>query len=53
MLGAFLAYCCAVRLVRLLSNSVVDRLRLLPNPLVDRVQSLPNLAVDGSRLFGH
>ena len=36
-LGVLLAYCCAVRRVRLLSDLLVDRLRLLSNLLVDRL----------------
>jgi len=64
-LGVFLAYCCAVRLVRyLLSTLLIDQLRLLSNLLVDRQRSLArslvdrapllsNFLVDRSRLFGH
>jgi hypothetical protein len=63
-LGVFLAYCCAVWLVRSLSDSLVDRLRLLSDLLIDRLwllakllvdraRSLSNLLVDAPRLFGH
>jgi hypothetical protein len=52
-LVVFLAYCCAVRLVRLLSNLIVDRLWVLAKLLVDRARLLSNLLVDGPRLFGH
>jgi hypothetical protein len=62
MLGVFLSYGCAVRLMRLLSNLpvdrlcllsklLVDRLRLLAKSLVDRARSLSNVPADGARLF--
>jgi hypothetical protein len=45
MHGVFLTYCCAVRVVCLSSNLLLDRL--------DRARLLSNLLVDRSRSFGH
>ena len=64
MLGVFLSYGRAVRLMRLLSNLPVDRrrlssnlpvdrLRLLAKLLVDRARLLSNVPADGPRLFFH
>ena len=61
----FLACCCALPPVQLLSNLLVDGVRSSSNLLVDRVRSLSNLPVDrvrllsslavdaGGRSFGH
>jgi len=60
-MGVFPTRCCAVRLVHLLWNLVLDRplllsnfpadrLRLLAKLLVDRARSLSNLLIGGARL---